>query len=103
MRVGILRQAWNEAAAREVGLRIGRMFFAAVRREALRWPDGQSRLMEAVFALLRLRPDDFFYKRDQLQIEWMPEELVEFMLSTCVQLCRQRDLKPLSVVCSKKA
>ncbi|CAE7155904.1 DSK1 [Symbiodinium pilosum] len=40
-------QAWNEAAAREVGLRIGRMFFAAVRREALRWPDGQSRLMEA--------------------------------------------------------
>ncbi|CAE7887541.1 DSK1 [Symbiodinium sp. KB8] len=40
-------QAWNETAAREVGFRIGRMVFAAVRRETLRWPDGAARLIEA--------------------------------------------------------
>ncbi|CAE7354894.1 KIN13B, partial [Symbiodinium natans] len=40
-------QAWNETAARAVGFRIGRMVFAAVRREALRWPDGAARLLEA--------------------------------------------------------
>ena len=41
-----LRQAWNETAAKEVGFRIGRMVFAAVRRETLRWPDGAARLTE---------------------------------------------------------
>ena len=31
-------QAWNEALAGDVGLRVGRMLFAAVRKEAMRWP-----------------------------------------------------------------
>ena len=37
--VQLLRcQAWNEALAGDVGLRVGRMLFAAVRKEAMRWP-----------------------------------------------------------------
>eukprot|EP00434_Breviolum_minutum_P011549 symbB.v1.2.010184.t1/scaffold664.1/size175145/4 len=31
-------EAWNEALAGDVGLRVGRMLFAAVRKEAMRWP-----------------------------------------------------------------
>ena len=31
-------QAWNEALAKDVGIRVGRMLFAAVRKEAMRWP-----------------------------------------------------------------
>lgn len=31
-------EAWNEALAKDVGIRVGRMLFAAVRKEAMRWP-----------------------------------------------------------------
>lgn len=30
-------EAWNEALARDVGLRVGKLLFAAARREAARW------------------------------------------------------------------
>ena len=31
-------EAWNEALASDVGQRVGKLLFAAVRREAMRWP-----------------------------------------------------------------
>ncbi|CAJ1345398.1 unnamed protein product, partial [Effrenium voratum] len=35
-------EAWNEAAAQGAGLRVGRLLYGAVRREAMRWPEAQA-------------------------------------------------------------
>jgi len=40
-------QAWNESARSAAGRKVGRMFFAAVRKEAMRWPAGAALLQNS--------------------------------------------------------
>ena len=52
-------EAWNEALAQDVGLRVGKLLFAAARREAARWaaegherPEGLN-LQESIWGAVR--------------------------------------------------